>query len=145
MTSLVEYINSWWITPEQNNDGTSAVPPVPPVPPDLHVQNSSSSDIPKEEPNSKTIPKPKEPTTNIVYLISVNDLLKVKLKPVKDVVPSPARNMPVIDKFQLHMLNQAHLKEILNVKLRPIPPRPIRKYEHRHPVLREMLEKVKRI
>lgn len=123
MTSLVEYINSWLFTPKENNGGTSIVHKEP-------FLSESSSDT-------------KENNDDIVCLISVNDLLNVKLKPVKDIIPSPARNMPVMNKFQLHMLNQAQLKEILKVKLRPTPPQPIRIYEHRHPVLREMLEKVK--
>ena len=50
-----------------------------------------------------------------------------------------------MDKFQLHMLNQDQLKEILNVKLRPTPSQTTRIYEHRHPVLREMLGRVKKI
>ena len=31
---------------------------------------------------------------NIIYLVSVSDLVGVKLKPVKNIIPAPARNMP---------------------------------------------------
>lgn len=115
---MIEYINLWWSKPETSNDGNNRV-------------------ISKDSSYKKEI--------DTVCLISVSDLINVKLKPVKDVIPAPARNMPVMDKFKLQMLNQAQLKEILKVKLKPIPPRSIKKYEHRHPVLREMLEKVNRV
>jgi hypothetical protein len=122
MYSLVNYINSWWIgVPEQNKE-------------DLMETRAISNTQCKEVNNIKN-----------KCLISANDLVKVKLKPIKDIIPSPARNMPPIDKFQLHMLNQAQLKEILNVKLRPTPPRTVKKYEHNHPVLRELLQTVKRV
>lgn len=125
MTSLVEYISSWWNAPKSNNDGTSAVPKAPPL-------------------LFKPVTTSKQKNTDITCLISVNDLLNVKLKPVKN-IPYPARNIPAMDKFQLHMLNQDQLKEILNVKLRPTPSQTTRIYEHRHPVLREMLGRVKKI
>ena len=77
---------------------------------------------------------------NIIYLVSVSDLVGVKLKPVKNIIPAPARNMPYISKFELNMLNQAQLKSILSVKLKPIEK--IQKptfYLPNHPVLRELL------
>ena len=77
---------------------------------------------------------------NIIYLVSVSDLVGVKLKPVKNIIPAPARNMPYISKFELNMLNQAQLKYILSVKLKPIEK--IQKptfYLPNHPVLRELL------
>jgi hypothetical protein len=77
---------------------------------------------------------------NIIYLVSVSDLVGVKLKPVKNIIPAPARNMPHISKFELNMLNQAQLKSILSVKLKPIEK--IQKptfYLPNHPVLRELL------
>lgn len=69
-------------------------------------------------------------------------LINVKLNPVKDIVPSPVRNMPHLDKFTLNVLNQAQLSQILSVKLKPT--KHIKKnncYEPRHPVLKELLRK----
>jgi hypothetical protein len=104
MSSVYNYITSWWI------------------PVDIKT--------PTAPPLSETK----------VYLVSVNELLGVKLKSTKDVIPSPARNMPNISKFQLNMLNQANLKEILNVKLRQtvVKEKPS-VYAPRHPVLKELL------
>ena len=78
------------------------------------------------------------------YLISKEDLEKVNLKPVEDIVVNPSRNMPYIDIVNLQSLNKAQLNIILNVKLKPIPY--IEKqmyYEPKHPVLRELLAKIK--
>ena len=84
-----------------------------------------------EEPESK------------IMLISVNDLINVKLKPVKNIMPSPARNMPPIDKRRLGELNKAQLKEILSIQLKPLKKKnSIKIYMPRHPVLRELLETV---
>ena len=92
----------------------------------------------KETIETQSYDKTKE---DIVYLIDVSDLLKVKLKPLKDTIPSPARNMPHISKFELSMLNQAQLKSILNVKLKPVkkPDKP-NSFVPRHPVLQELLQ-----
>ena len=52
--------------------------------------------------------------------------------------------MPYIDIVNLQSLNKAQLNIILNVKLKPIPY--IEKqmyYEPKHPVLRELLAKIK--
>ena len=78
--------------------------------------------------------------TTVSYLISADDLMSVKLKPLKNIIPAPARNMPHITKFELNKLNQAHLKAILNVKLKPVELaiKPD-KYLPRHPVLLELL------
>lgn len=118
MYNIVDYINLFWSSPDKNPD----------VPVVLHSQKTESKTL---EDNSD----------NIVYLISPKDLLNVKLKHVSDVVPSPARNMPHISKFQLNMLNKAQLQSILNVKLKPVI-KPIKHtyYPPRHPVLRELLE-----
>ena len=78
------------------------------------------------------------------FLVSVDELLSVKLKPVIDIIPSPARNMPHVSKFQLHMLNKAQLKAILNVKLNHINKDIYTKpkvYYPRHPVLKELMMK----
>jgi hypothetical protein len=131
MSSLVDYISSWWITPETdsrdaNVDALSPPPLVPPLAPPL-------------APKLKAQPDP-DISEGIVYLVSVSELLSVKLKPPKDIIPAPARNMPHITKFQLNMLNQAQLKAILSVKLKPVkkPTKP-KVYAPRHPVLRELL------
>ena len=69
------------------------------------------------------------------------------MRQISNVIPSPARNMPVkgslkVDKFQLYILNQAQLKAIKNVKLKHIPQQTKTKiYEPRHPVLKELLSK----
>ena len=113
MSSIVDYINSWLYTPgliEKNSDIPTAPLFTPPTPND------------------------------IIYLVSVNELLSVKLKSVSDIIPAPARNMPCITKFQLHMLNQAQLESILSVKLKHIKRSTEPKtYLPRHPVLRELL------
>ena len=127
MSSLVDYISSWWITPDTdsrdaNVDALSPPPLAPPLAPKLKAQ-----------------PDP-DISEGIVYLVSVSELLSVKLKPPKDIIPAPARNMPHITKFQLNMLNRAQLKAILSVKLKPVkkPTKP-KVYAPRHPVLRELL------
>jgi hypothetical protein len=77
------------------------------------------------------------------YLITIDDLQKVNLKPVKNVIANPARNAPAnLTKFDLRNLNKAQLSAILSVKLKPTPPRTEKKtYKIRHPVLRELLTK----
>jgi len=75
------------------------------------------------------------------FLISSEDLEKINLRSTKDIIPNPSRNMPLLDKISLQSLNKAQL-DILNVKLKPIPKiEKIKKYEPRHPVLREILQK----
>ena len=74
-------------------------------------------------------------------LITENDLLKVNLKPF-NVIPSPARNMPNIDRFTLEALSKAQLEDILAVKLKKTNIKTKETcYEPRHPVLRELLMK----
>lgn len=80
------------------------------------------------------------------YLISKEDLEKINLKPVDNIIPNPSRNMPFIDIVNLQSLNKAQLDSILNVKLKPIPyVEKQTKYKPRHPVLREILEKFNNI
>ena len=114
MSALFNYIGSWWMTPE--------------------VQTGVEADnvIPKSFPNERRL-----------SLISPTDLLKVKLNPIKDIIPSPAKNIPPIDKFTLNVLNQDQLRQILSVKLKPS--KHVEKnncYETRHPVLKELLHKI---
>lgn len=76
------------------------------------------------------------------FLITPEDLKKVKLDFNKEVVPSPSRNMPSLDTFELSIFNKAQLKEILSIKLKPISK--IEKptyYPPRHPVIKEMHQK----
>lgn len=73
-------------------------------------------------------------------LISSSDLLAVKLK-----TPSKIRDRPVqgMSNFRLNDLNNEQLKQILNVKLKSTKNKEIEKtYEQRHPVLKELLEKI---
>lgn len=116
MTAIVSYINSFFYEPEIKVYGDNSITP------------------PKNDDISES--------TKVLYLVSANELLSVKLKPLKDVIPAPARNMPNINKFQLHMLNKAQLNAILSVKLKPINIQKSSKvYEPRHPVLKELLQK----
>lgn len=79
------------------------------------------------------------------FLISVEDLAKVNLTPVDNVIPAPARNMPPkYDKINLQALNKAQLQEILNVKLKPTKKKEtILFFEPRHPVINELYHKFK--
>lgn len=125
MSGLVNYLSSWWTSPYLNQEGTSTDQSVP----NDHAINEKKMLSPTPERS--------------ILLISSKDLIAVKLKPVSNIIPAPARNMPPIDKFQLGMLNQAQLKEILSIKLRPTEP--IKKknyYEPRHPVLKELFRKI---
>ena len=77
--------------------------------------------------------------SNRIELITEKELLSVNLKPY-NVIPSPARNMPNIDKFTLQVLSKAQLKDVLAVKLKKTETNPKKAYyEPRHPVLRELL------
>lgn len=72
MSSLVDYISSWWIVPETDStdakvDALSPPPLAPPLTPPL-------------APKLKTQPDP-DISEGIVYLVSVSELLSVKLKP----------------------------------------------------------------
>lgn len=73
-----------------------------------------------------------------IGFVSIKDLQSVSLQPLP-----PLRNTPSFKKIDLRNLNRAQLDCILSVKLRPIPPKmeEVRKYEVRHPCLRELLQK----
>ena len=119
MSIIVDYIYSLWSLPETKSN---KIPDSPQL-------------ISSDKTENKNI------SNDLSYLISPKELLSVKLKHVSDVIPSPARNMPHITKFQLHMLNKAQLQSILNVKLKPVHRITTPKcYPPRHPVLRELLE-----
>ncbi len=78
------------------------------------------------------------------FLITKELLEEINLKPPDNIIPNPRRNMPPIDKMNLRCLNKAQLNIIMNVKLKPVPKiEKQQKYEQRHPVLKEMLEKTK--
>ena len=72
-------------------------------------------------------------------IITPSDLQKVVLKPPK-IKPAFARNMPK-NSFYLIKLNKEQLHDIIHNKLKPTPKTDKKKYIHRHPVLRELLEK----
>lgn len=92
--------------------------------------------------DNKLVESDSKQSDSAKYLITANDLQKVNLKPVKNVVPNPSRNAPAnFTKIDLRNLNKAQLNAILNVKLKPIPPRETKIYTIRHPVLRELLNK----
>jgi hypothetical protein len=75
-----------------------------------------------------------------IGLVTMKDLQSVSLQPI---VPLKNNNTPCFKKIDLRNLNRAQLDCILNVKLKPIPPKmeEVRKYEVRHPCLRELLQK----
>lgn len=86
------------------------------------------------------------PVNPYKFLITSNDLNKVNLKPPNNIIPNPSRNMPLMNRFNLAILNKAQLKLIMNVKLKPTEPVTKQKYyEPRHPVLKELLFKRKQI
>jgi len=69
-------------------------------------------------------------------MVTVNDLKSVTLQPVK-----PLKPMNYFPKVDLRNLNKDQLYSILNVKLRPTPQNNIiKRYEVRHPCLRELLK-----
>ena len=120
MSYLINYIYDYWNTPEvvilkENNS--------------YHINENVEDDC-------YLIDKK--------FLITKELLEEINLKPTDNIIPNPSRNMPPIDKMNLRCLNKAQLNIIMNVKLKPIPKiEKQRKYEHRHPVLKEMLEKTK--
>ena len=117
--SLLNYIYDFWNTPKDNNLNEN----------NYHVNENI-------EDGCYLIDKK--------YLITRELLEEINLTPVQNVVPNPSRNMPPIDKINLRDLNKAQLNIILNVKLKPTPKiQKTYKYETRHPVLKEMLEKTK--
>ena len=76
------------------------------------------------------------------FIISPSDLKKVDLVHHKGVTPSPSRNMPLLDTFELNIYNKAQLTEILNIKLKPtkVNEKPTY-YPPRHPVVKQLNER----
>lgn len=76
-----------------------------------------------------------------VKSFTIDDINKVQLKSVKD----RQLNKPLYNKVSLQNLNNNQLKDILNVKLNKTQiTQKSEIYEPRHPVLRELLEKIKK-
>lgn len=76
------------------------------------------------------------------FIISPSDLKKVDLVHHEGVTPSPSRNMPLLDTFELNIYNKAQLTEILNIKLKPtkVNEKPTY-YPPRHPVVKQLNER----
>jgi hypothetical protein len=125
MTTVIQYISEWWYNPTGS------------------LKNNPEG---SELQTDKTIP-----SNN--YLITEKDLLSAKLvippnttEPLTSYLPGPARNMPLLSKAQLYVLNKANLQDILSVKLKHV--NTIKQdivYEPKHPVLCELLRKIKRV
>jgi hypothetical protein len=73
------------------------------------------------------------------YIISEQDLKSVTLHPRPFKLSQPM--LKPYNKVDIRNLNREQLDSIMNVKLRPIPPKVIKlqSYEIRHPCLRELL------
>lgn len=76
---------------------------------------------------------------NNPVIITPSLLQKVVLKPV-NIQPAFARNMPK-NSYSLIQLSKEQLQDIIQNTLKPIPTIKKKQYVHRHPVLRELLEK----
>lgn len=81
----------------------------------------------------------------VKYLVSITDIKSVKLNPVRKTTADKLLQRPY-DKVNLRSLNNSQLRDILNVKLKPVVIRDktTKQYEIRHPVLNELLEKFKK-
>jgi hypothetical protein len=129
MSTLFSYLTSWWETSEEIKESYK-IPMAPSLTTTL-LNDTISSKFNK---------------------ITAEEITKVKLKPIKitiniNPIPSPARNIPPnLSKFKLTELNQAQLRQILQVKLKPVSKTIIKRgYEPRHPVLKELLQIRKKI
>lgn len=73
------------------------------------------------------------------YIISEQDLKSVTLNPAPLTASQPM--LKPYKKVDMRNLNREQLDSIMNVKLRPIPPKVMKlpSYEIRHPCLRELL------
>jgi hypothetical protein len=80
----------------------------------------------------------------IVKPIIIHDINKIQLKPMKDRVLKE----PIYTKIDVKNLNKNQLNEILNVKLKKSNTssnQKQQKFEPRHPVLKELLQKAGKI
>jgi hypothetical protein len=78
----------------------------------------------------------------IVKPIIIHDINKIQLKPMKDRI----LKQPIYTKIDVKNLNKNQLNEILNVKLKKSNPlNQKQKFEPRHPVLKELLQKAGKI
>jgi hypothetical protein len=74
----------------------------------------------------------------IVKPILIHDINKIQLKPMKDRI----LKQPIYTKIDIKNLNKNQLNEILNVKLKTSNTvNKKQKFEPRHPVLKELLQK----
>jgi|688.fasta_scaffold1369019_2 hypothetical protein len=75
----------------------------------------------------------------IVKPILIHDINKIQLKPMKDRI----LKQPIYTKIDIKNLNKNQLNEILNVKLKTSNTvnKKQQKFEPRHPVLKELLQK----
>lgn len=73
------------------------------------------------------------------YIISEQDLKSVTLNPTPHMTSQPM--LKPYKNVDMRNLNRDQLNSIMNVKLRPIPPKVMKlpSYEVRHPCLRELL------
>ena len=83
--------------------------------------------------------------TDTIQNLNVTNMPNITNVPNAQHTIQSARNMPNIDKQIIQYLNKGQLENILAVKLKKsnINPKQI-KYEPRHPVLKELLEKVQK-
>ena len=81
--------------------------------------------------------KPKDTIKKCI--ITPNDLQKVILKPSK-IQAAFARNLPK-NSYKIVQLTKEQLQDIIHNTLKPTPKIEKKKYTHRHPVLRELLQK----
>jgi len=123
MSAIINYIYEFWNVNETETESKNKINNI------YHVNENIDNDY---------------SVVDKKYLIKIEDLEKINLKPSSNIIPGPSRNMPPMDKFNLQSLNKAQLTTILNVKLKPIPYKEkIVYYEPKHPVLKELLTKFK--
>ena len=79
------------------------------------------------------------------FIVSLNDIKSVNLQPVKPNLNKPKQQNNKFEKVNMRCLNKSQLDAIMNVKLKHIEINNENKvYEHRHPVLKELLDKTNR-
>jgi len=153
MSTLFSYLTSWWETSEEIKEFYK-IPMAPSLSTTLLNDTISSkfNKITAEEITKVKLKPIKITISSKFNKITAEEITNVKLKPIKitiniNPIPSPARNIPPnLSKFKLTELNQAQLRQILQVKLKPVSKTIIKRgYEPRHPVLKELLQIRKKI